>query len=141
MATVQLTGKILMTLATAMYGFVPPLVDLNRTHATNPLWTPHARFHVVWQVIIMFGLAVLGIYLLWFNKTAPEFSCNLAFVFGLIVYGGFLINVAARKLYAGTLADPNGVPPIFNKKVDTNLFFFTLGFVILVSGYFMFQSV
>jgi len=48
MTTMYLTGKILLTLATAMYLFAPPIVDLSRTHATNPLWVSHARFHVVW---------------------------------------------------------------------------------------------
>jgi len=138
MTTAQLTGKSLITLATAMYGFVPPIVDLNRTHATNPHWVSHARFHVVWQVIITFCLAVLGIYLLWFSKAEPKFSFNLVFIFGLIVLGGFLLNVGARKLYSGTLSDPNGVPTIF-KNVDANLFFFSLAFLILVCGYLIFQ--
>ena len=53
MTTLHLTGKILISLATAIYGFIPVFVDLGKTHATNPLWTSHARFHVVWQVIIM----------------------------------------------------------------------------------------
>ncbi len=47
MTTIQLIGKILMTVATIMYGFVPPFVDFNRTHATNPTWVGHARFHIV----------------------------------------------------------------------------------------------
>jgi hypothetical protein len=138
MTTTQLTGKILMTLATGMYGFIPPVIDFSRTHATNPLWVSHARFHVVWQVIITFFLAIVGIYLLWFCKADPQFSINLSFILGLIVLGGFLLNVAVRKVYAGTLSDPNGVPPIF-KNVDANLFCFSLAFLLLVSGYVIFQ--
>lgn len=136
MATLHLTGKILLTLASAMYSFVPPFVDLNRTHATNPLWISHARFHVVWQVMIMLGIGMLSIYMLWFSSIDQRFTVNFSFILGLIVLGSFMINVGVRKLYAGTLADPNGVPPIF-KKVDTNLFFFTLALVILFIGYFM----
>jgi hypothetical protein len=134
MITMHLTGKILLTLATLMYSLVPPVVDLNRTHATNPLWVSHARFHVVWQTMIMLGIGILSIYLLWFTDTGRNFSINLAFILGLIVLGSFLINVGAKKLYAGTLSDPNGVPPIF-KNVDANLFFFTLAFAILLAGY------
>lgn len=134
----QLIGKILISLATAIYGFVPPFVDLGKTHATNPLWTSHARFHVVWQVIITFFLAIMGLYLLWFCGTAQSFSINLAFLFGLIVLGGFLLNVLARHYYKGTLSDPNGVPPIFGK-VDANLFGFTLGFVLLILGYIIYH--
>ena len=138
MTTMYLTGKILLTIATLMYCFVPPIVDLSRTHATNPLWVSHARFHVVWQVMITTAIGLLSIYLLWFSAIDQKFSVNLAFILGLIVLGSFLINVGVRKLYAGTLSDPNGVPPIF-KNVDANLFFFSLASVILLTGYFLFN--
>ena len=134
MTTIHLSGKILLTLATAMYTIVPPFVDLNKTHATNPLWVSHARFHVVWQTMIMLGIGLLSIYLLWFSEIGGVFSIDLAFILGLIVLGSFVINVGAKKLYAGTLSDPNGVPPIF-KNVDANLFFFSLALLILVAGY------
>ena len=134
MTTIHLSGKILLTLATAMYTLVPPFVDLNKTHATNPLWVSHARFHVVWQTMIMLGIGLLSGYLLWFSKIGDGFSIDLAFILGLIVLGSFVINVGAKKLYAGTLSDPNGVPPIF-KNVDANLFFFSLALLILVAGY------
>lgn len=135
MTSMHLAGKILLTLASVMYSFVPPIVDLNRTHATNPLWVSHARFHVVWQVMIMLGIGILSIYLLWFSGIG-QIAINLSFILGLIVLGSFLINVGVKKLYAGTLSDPNGVPPIF-KNVDANLFFFTLALVILLTGYFI----
>jgi hypothetical protein len=138
MTTLQLTGKILISVATAIYGFVPLVVDLGKTHATNPLWTSHARFHVVWQVFIMFFLAITGLYFLWSGGAAQLYSVNLAFLFGLIVLGGFLLNVLVRPLYKGTLSDPNGVPPVFGK-VDANLFGFTLALVILILGYIIYQ--
>lgn len=128
------TGIILLTLATVMYTVVPPIVDLSRTHATNASWVSHARFHVVWQVMIMSGVGLLTLWLLWFSDIRPSSSINLSFILGLIVLGTFLINVGAKKLYAGTLSDPNGVPPIF-KNVDANLFFFSLALGILVTGY------
>jgi hypothetical protein len=138
MTTLHLTGKILISLATVIYGFIPLFVDLGKTHATNPLWTSHARFHVVWQVIIMFFLAITGLYFLWFSDATQSYSINLPFLFGLIVLGGFLLNVLVRHLYKGTLSDPNGVPPIFGK-VDANLFGFTLGLVLLVLGYIIYH--
>ncbi|HXL30446.1 MAG TPA: hypothetical protein VN968_14315 [Bradyrhizobium sp.] len=51
----HLLSRILLTLAAIGYGFVTIKADFNRTHATNPLWTPHARFHVVWQVLSYTG--------------------------------------------------------------------------------------
>ena len=41
---------MLLALVTLGYGFVTILADFNKTHATNPKWTPHARFHVVWHM-------------------------------------------------------------------------------------------
>ena len=128
------TGIILLTLATVMYTVVPPIVDLSRTHATNATWVSHARFHVVWQVMIMLGVGLLSLYLLWFSPIGQDHAITLSFILGLIVLGSFIINVAAKKLYSGTLSDPNGVPPIF-KNVDANLFFFSLALGILVTGY------
>lgn len=135
MSTIELTGKVLMTLGTVIYGFIPPFVDFNATHATNPLWTGHARFHVVWQVLITICLGILGLYLLWFDQHGA-FSLNLSFLLGLITLVTFEINVFARRLYNGTLADPNGVPPVF-KGVDANVFAFTIALVLLVLGYWL----
>jgi hypothetical protein len=61
----NLSARILLTILTAGYGLIPALADLNKTHAKNPLWTPHARFHVVWQVCSYVGLALIGLGLIW----------------------------------------------------------------------------
>jgi len=60
-----LLARILLTLATVGYGFGTVGADMNKTHATNPDWTPHARFHVVWQVSSYFGFGVLALALIW----------------------------------------------------------------------------
>ena len=46
----NLIARILLSLVTVGYAFITILADINKTHATNPAWTPHARFHVVWRV-------------------------------------------------------------------------------------------
>ena len=38
---------MLFTLMTTGWAVATVIVDFNNTHATNPKWTPHARFHVV----------------------------------------------------------------------------------------------
>jgi hypothetical protein len=133
------TGRIMMTVAAAIYGFVPPFADFNATHALNPLWPGHARYHVVWQVIITFWLAMLGLYLLRTKSAEKEFTTRVSFLLGLIVLGGFLCNAAVRHLYGGALIDANGAPPIFFGW-DANLTLFSAGFVILVIGYWMTRS-
>jgi hypothetical protein len=41
-----LVARILFTLMTAGWAVATVFADFNKTHATNPKWTPHARFHV-----------------------------------------------------------------------------------------------
>ena len=48
-----ITARILLTLAALAFSAITVVADLNKTHAANPLWTPHARFHVVWQVSVL----------------------------------------------------------------------------------------
>jgi len=129
------TGRILMTMATCVYGFIPPFVDFNQTHATNPLWIGHARFHVVWQVGIMFGIALLALRCLWFTARS-RLHTQLALLLGLIVLVPFELNVLARPLYQGTLADPNGVPPVMGV-IDANLLAFSVALVLLLMGWWL----
>ena len=46
-------SKVLLTLLLLGFAIITPLIDFNESHATNPLWTGHARFHLVWQVNAM----------------------------------------------------------------------------------------
>ena len=46
-------SKILLTMICIGFAAITPLIDFNESHATNPLWTGHARFHLVWQVNAM----------------------------------------------------------------------------------------
>ena len=57
----SLTGRVLMTVATLLYGVLPPLVDLTETHVFHPGWTPHARMHMVWLLGTNSAIAVLAL--------------------------------------------------------------------------------
>ena len=78
-------SKILLTLICFGFGTLTPLIDFNESHATNPLWTGHARFHLVWQVNAMVITAVLSISLLWFFYSIT----NHLIVILLNAYGSF----------------------------------------------------
>lgn len=109
-ATDNLTARVLLTVATLGYSLVLAVVDFGKTHATNPLWTPHARFHVVWQVSSYLGIALIALWLTW--SAGPVSKLWLATALSFAVYGGFFVTAFFMKLFGGALLDVNGVPPI-----------------------------
>jgi hypothetical protein len=106
-----LLARILLTLATVGYAFVTIKADFNRTHASNPAWTPHARFHVVWQITSYAGFGLLALVLIWAPGPYPAERLWLACAFAAIVYGAFFIALLAMPLYGGRTYDDNGYQP------------------------------
>jgi hypothetical protein len=109
-ATDNLIARVLLTLTTLGYGLVPMIVDLSKTHATNPLWTPHARFHVVWQVTSYCGVGLISLWLIW--SAGPATKLWLAVALAVAMYAGFFAAAIAMPRFGGSLTDTNGVPPI-----------------------------
>ena len=136
----ELLARILLTLVTLGYGFVTILADFNKTHATNPKWTPHARFHVVWQINSYIGLGILALLLLWWPGPYAVERLVLVAIMGAIVYVGFFAAVFAMPLYGGGAYDDNGyLPfaapvPIIAKRWDVNITAFCVQVVLLVAG-------
>jgi heme/copper-type cytochrome/quinol oxidase subunit 2 len=128
-------SKILLTISIFLYGFVPPFIDLNKTHATNPNWVGHARFHVVWQVFITFFIAITALYILWFSEIENGLKHNLVLCLSLCVLGAFFLNIAFKNLYGGTLADPDGITPI--GEINANVISFSFAFIMLIIGYYL----
>ena len=102
-------------------------IDLNRTHATNPFWPGHARFHLVWQTAAFAWLAALEALLLFYTGPLQEQRFYLAAILAGIPMLGFFCALIARGLYRGTLSDPNGMRPLIvtvrgaNLRIDLNL--------------------
>jgi hypothetical protein len=107
-ATDHLIARVLLTLNTLGYGFAPVLADFNRTHATNPLWTPHARFHVVWQVLSYCGIGAIALFLIW--TSGPVAKLWLAAALAIAMYAGFFVTVFSMHRFGGGVADTNGIP-------------------------------
>jgi hypothetical protein len=107
-----LSAQILLTLVVLGYSLVPVLADFNKTHATNPLWTPHARFHVVWQVSSYVGVALVSLWLIWSPGEMRVERGWLATALAASVYAGFFSAVFSKKLFGGANYDTNGVVPI-----------------------------
>lgn len=108
----QLSARIALSILSAVQGAATVAIDFNRTHATNPSWTGHARFHIVWQIGTVVFLSVSGLLLIW----APAFSSTQCFYLASLLTAlsplGFLTAFLFRKVYGGTLNDPNGIPQL-----------------------------
>ncbi len=128
-----LISTLLVSVVAVMIMIGPAVADFNATHATNPLWTPHARFHVVWQVFTNSTVAALSLYLLW-----------VADAFWLAAFlNTVFLTLAVMSRFEGALADVNGIKPFIWRfggrelKVDTNLFGACLMTVLNTSAMFL----
>ena len=130
----QLSVQILLTVVTLGYSLIPCLADFNETHATNPLWTGHARYHVVWQVMSYVFIALGVLYLIWAPSDDAFFRLNLAGYCAIAVYGGFFSALLFMPLYRGKTADVNGVPMIKfgDRLIDLNITVFTIITILLI---------
>jgi hypothetical protein len=133
-----ITARILLTLAALGFSVITIVADLNKTHAANPLWTPHARFHLVWQVLSYSGIALVALYLIWAGGPSQMEHLYVAAALALGVYAGFFGAVFGRPLYGGGLFDSNGYPsfraPVGPKTWmwDVNVTIFTVTSAILL---------
>lgn len=145
----NLVPRILMTITAIALAVGPAIADFNKTHATNPLWPPHARFHVVWQVTTNSSLCLLMLYILW---TPLVEQYNLQLVLVAMVQGAILAplysTIASMGLFGGALKDVNGIRPFkFNiggkiHLLDTNVVgFSSITGVLIIASYNIASSV
>lgn len=136
----HLLARILLTVATLGYGLVTIKADFNATHATNPLWTPHARFHVVWQISSYAGVGLIALGLIWIAGPLEVERLYLAGGLAVAMYGGFFLALFSRPLYGGVLYDENGYLPFkapigpSNWMWDVNVTAFTIMTLFLIAG-------
>jgi hypothetical protein len=105
-------ARAMLTGIAVTQGVATLLIDLGRTHATNPRWTGHARFHLVWQVSNLSLFAIVETALIWWRGPYSSERFYLAAVLTCISMLGFFAALASRKLYGGTLYDENGILPL-----------------------------
>src|SRR6266581_2202743 len=110
--TTALVARLTVSAIAAGQGILPLFIDLNRTHATNPLWPGHARFHVVWQAFTVLPMSAIAIALLWWPGAAMRERFYIAFTLTATSMAGFLVAVLSRRLYGGALHDANGIQPV-----------------------------
>jgi len=107
-----LVARVLLSLLCGLQGIATLVIDFNGTHATNPTWTGHARFHVVWQSVSVALLSVLELVLIWFQGPYQKDAFYLTLLLTAISPLGFMIAFVSRRIFGGTLSDPNGIPPV-----------------------------
>jgi hypothetical protein len=135
-----LIARILFTLVTAGWAVVTLIADFNKTHAANPKWTPHARFHVVWQISSYVGLGLLAFALIWWPGPLALERLYLVAIMGAIVYAAFFVALVAMPIYGGAAYDTNGYKPfkapipIISKTWDANITVFCVQLVFLAGG-------
>lgn len=136
----NLIARILLSLATLGYAAVTILADFNRTHATNPKWTPHARFHVVWQISSYIGVGLIALGLIWTPGPLTVERLYLAGALAAAVYVGFFAALLTMPVYDGAAYDTNGYQPfkapipLIAPRWDANITAFTLQIVFLFGG-------
>jgi uncharacterized membrane protein len=140
-----LVARILLTLMTAGWSLGTVLADFNKTHATNPHWTPHARFHVVWQICSYSGFGLLNLALIWWPGSLALERLYLAALIGIIVYAAFFVALFAMPVYGGAAYDKSGYEPYpapvplfakpwVPKQWDVNVTVFSVQLVILAAS-------
>jgi len=134
----QLARVALSTLC-VLQGLATMAIHCNRTHATNPLWPGHARFHVVWQSATVAMMSVVEVALVWSRSPWQREGFYLATLLAALSPLGFMAAFVSRRMFGGTLLDPNGVPPMRVKirgavrSVDLNFVVVTTALIALVA--------
>jgi hypothetical protein len=135
-----LIARILLTLVTFGYAGATVIADFNKTHATNPKWTGHARFHVVWQISSYVGFGLLALALIWWPGPDALARLYLVALMAAIVYAAFFIAVIAMPIYGGAAYDDNGYQPfraplpVIAKLWDVNITAFSIQLVLLAAS-------
>jgi hypothetical protein len=126
-------ARLMVTAVAAGQGITPLFIDLNRTHATNPLWPGHARFHVVWQTVGFFFLGVIVVTLIWLPSPESRLLFYLAALLTASPMLSFLVAMFSRRAYDGTLHDPNGIQPV-RIRIGTTVREFDMNAVLVIVG-------
>lgn len=121
-----LSVQLLLTIS-ALEFFGPIARDFNATHAWNPTWVGHARFHLVWLLGFMGLSGVVNLHLIWRRRelwlSSAWQCCNL---------GGFWVAYVLVPVYAGLVVVPGEHTKILG--VDENVFVFTILSTVLASA-------
>jgi uncharacterized membrane protein len=97
-------AQLCLTLLAAEF-FGPALRDANSSHAANPAWAGHARFHVAWFIAMLVAAGVINLYLLWGRRPAALRDLALSAAWQGCTLFGFWTAVVTLDAYGGVIFD------------------------------------
>ncbi|MCU1606114.1 MAG: hypothetical protein JWP46_2579 [Modestobacter sp.] len=105
-------GRRLVAAAVAGSAVGAAGADLNRTHAFNPQWMPHARFHSVVGVTSVVGWSLTSLWLLWRpgSPAERELGLRVTALTPVLSYGPFFLALVVPG--AGVEDRPGDVPRV-----------------------------
>ena len=121
------------------------VIDLGHTHATNPEWPGHARYHVVWQAISSALLSIVELVLILGAGPFREGRFYLAAILASVPMLGFFAALIGSRIYGGALSDTNGMRPArivaFGSElhIDLNLVIEAVAFLMLLAIVLLFR--
>jgi hypothetical protein len=121
------------------------VIDHGHSHAINPEWLRHARFHLVWQVISTVLLSIVELLLVLSPGPFREERFYLAAILASVPMLGFFGALIGRRIYGGALSDPNGIQParvvVFGLEllIDLSLLTEVVALVMLLAIVFLFR--
>jgi hypothetical protein len=96
-------ARDLLALLCGLQGLGTLAIDLGHTHATNPEWSRHARYHVVRQAISSALLSIVELVLILGAGPFREGRFYLAAILASVPMLGFFAALIGSGLYGGAL--------------------------------------
>ena len=130
-----LLARLVITLVALLTFIGSNIADWNDTHIFSELWSPHARLHGAWFVIVLSLLSVLSLWLVWSRLEQPDRSRIAAIIQGCIWIAFFPAALVPNT----TLAD-SGRELARIAGADLNLFGAILSVVLLAVALILLQK-
>ena len=94
---------VAVTMNAIVFALLIPVLELNSSHLTNPLWPSHARLHEAWQLLTNAAIAILALRLAFSRQNSW-----IAIALCLITEVSFLIAWATSSSYGGSMLHSDG---------------------------------